>query len=137
MNENEFTTDAYNQFLNQKKLMGSKCKNCGAIFVPLRPICNKCHASEMSLMEMKGKGKLVAYSVISVGTPMMIEEGFGRERPYCSGIVELEEGVKIAARILGLDVTRPGEIKIGTPLTVEYQEREYRGKNKTFLAFRA
>ena len=95
MSENEFTTDAYNQFLSQQKLMGSKCKKCGAIYVPLRPICTKCRASEMELAEMKGRGRLVAFSVIAVGAPMMIEEGFDRELPYCSGIVELEEGVKM------------------------------------------
>ena len=92
---------------------------------------------KMGLVEMKGRGRLVAFSIIAVGTPMMIEEGFGREHPYCSGIVELEEGVKIAARIVGVDVSRPEELKIGTPVTIEYQEREYRGKKRTFLAFKA
>ena len=86
---------------------------------------------------MKGKGKLAAYTVITVGTPLMVEEGFDREHPYCSGIVELEGGVRITARILGVDVTQPDQIKIGTPVTVEYQERVHGGEKKTFLAFRA
>jgi hypothetical protein len=134
--ENKFTTLAYNQFLNEKKLMGSRCKKCGALYVPLTPICRKCYGDDMELVEMKGKGKLASYSVIAVGAPLMVEEGYDREHPYCTGIVELEEGVRIPARILGLDVTKPENIKIGTPLTVEFQERGEGEEKRTFLAFR-
>jgi len=135
--ENEFYSAAYDQFISQGKLMGAKCQKCGAMYVPPRPICPKCHADEMELVEMKGKGKLAAYTVITVGTPLMVEEGFDRDHPYCSGVVELEEGARITARILGVDVTKPDQIKIGTPVTVEYQERVHGGEKKTFLAFRA
>jgi uncharacterized OB-fold protein len=137
MAENEFSSSAYNRFLTEKKLMGTKCKRCGAIHLPLRPICPKCYESEMELVEMKGRGKLVAYTVISVGPPMMCDEGFDREHPYCSGIVELEEGVRIPARIMGVNVTEPEQIKIGTPVTVEYQERIHGEEKRTFLAFGA
>ena len=137
MAENEFCSAAYNRFLAEKKLMGSKCKRCGAIHLPLRPICPKCNANEMELVQMKGKGKLAAYTVISVGPPMMCEEGFDRDHPYCSGIVELEEGVRIPGRIMGVNVTKPDQIKIGTPVTAEYQERVHGEEKRTFLAFRA
>ncbi len=135
--ENEFYSAAYERFISQGKLMGSKCRKCGTIYVPPRPICPKCHTHEMELMAMKGKGKLAAYTVITVGPPMMVEEGFNRESPYCSGVVELEEGARITARILGVDVTKPDQIKIGTPVTVEYQERMHDGEKMTFTAFRA
>ena len=135
--ENKFYSAAYNRFIAEGKLMGSKCQKCGSMYVPPRPICPKCHARETKLVEMKGKGKLVAYSVITVGTPLMIEEGFDREHPYCSGVVELEESTRVTARILGVDVMNPDQIKIGTPVVVEYQERVHGGERKTFLAFRA
>ena len=137
MAENEFSSSAYNQFLAEKKLMGSKCKRCGALHLPLRPICPKCSGKEMDMVEMKGRGKLIAYTVISVGPPLMIEEGFDREHPYCSGVVELEEGVRIPGRIMGVNVAKPDQIKIGTPVTVEYQERVHGEEKRTFLAFRA
>lgn len=135
--ENKFYSAAYDRFISEGKLMGSKCQKCGAMYVPPRPICPKCHASEMELVAMKGKGKLAAYTVITVGTPLMVEEGFDREHPYCSGVVELEEGARITARILGVNVMNPDRIKIGTPVAVEYQERVHGGEKKTFLAFRA
>ena len=67
----------------------------------------------------------------------MIEAGYGRDKPYLAGVVELEEGVKISAQILGLDATKPEEVKIGTPLQAEYIERGEGDKKKAFLAFRA
>lgn len=135
--ENEFYSSAYAKFLSEKKLKGSKCKKCGHISVPPKPICPKCQGNDMELVEMKGKGKLAAYTVVAVGAPLMLEEGFDRDHPYCSGIVELEEGVKVTARILGMDTTKPDQIKIGTPVTVEYVEAMHGGEKKTFLAFRA
>jgi uncharacterized OB-fold protein len=68
---------------------------------------------------------------------MMIEEGFDRNNPYCTGIVELKEGVRIAARILGVDVNNPERIRIGTPVKIEYLEKMHRGEKKHVLAFRA
>ena len=135
--ENKFYSAAYERFISQGKLMGSKCRKCGAMYVPPRPICPKCHGNEMELVAMKGKGKLAAYTVITVGPPTMVEEGFDRENPYCCGVVELEEGARITARILGVDVTKPDQIKIGISVTVEYQEQVHNGEKMTFIAFRA
>ncbi len=65
----------------------------------------------------------------------MIAEGFDRNNPYVTGIVELDEGVKISARILGVDARHPEQIKIGTPMTVEFLEHGEGEARRTFLAF--
>jgi uncharacterized OB-fold protein len=66
----------------------------------------------------------------------MAKEGYDRKHPYVSGVVELEEGVKVVARIEGLDGSKPGTIKIGTSLKVEFLHRGTGGNLTTFLAFR-
>jgi uncharacterized OB-fold protein len=66
----------------------------------------------------------------------MIAAGYGRDNPYCSGIVTLENGLSISAQILGLDVSRPQTIKIGTPLQAGYIERGEGEERQTFLVFR-
>lgn len=137
MEERGFSGVSFNQFLNEKKLMASKCKQCGALYLPPRPLCIKCYGKEMEWVEMKGKGNLYAFTSISVGPPFMIEEGYDRNNPYCTGIVELEEGVKISARIEGVDAKNPDKIKIGIPLTVEFLERGEGEEKKTYLAFKA
>ena len=136
MEERPFADISYEQFLNQGKLMGSKCKKCGALFVPPRPICIKCHGSGMEWVELKGKGKLAAFTCIAVGPPFMIEEGYDRKHPYCSGVVELEEGVRIVARIEGIDTSKPETIKIGAPLRVDFLHRGEGEAMRTFLAFK-
>ena len=50
----------------------------------------------------------------------MVKEGFGKNNPYVVGVVELEEGAKIVARITGVDAKKPAEIKVGTPLKAEF-----------------
>lgn len=84
---------------------------------------------------MKGNGKLAAFSAIAVGPSCTIEEGYDRDNPYLVGIVELDEGPKVSGRILGLDARRPENIKMGTPVTVEFLEQE-EGR-RCFVAFKA
>jgi hypothetical protein len=136
MEERPFSDISYEQFLNEEKLMGSRCKECGALYAPPRPICIKCYGTEMEWVQMKGKGRLAAFTCISVGPPFMIAEGYDRKNPYCSGVVELEEGVRVVARIEGFNTNKPETIKIGTPLTVEYLHRGEGENLTTFLAFR-
>ncbi len=136
MEERPFSDNSYEQFLNEEKLMGSKCRKCGAIFTPPRPICIKCHGTEMQWVEMKGKGKLVGFTVIAVGPPAMIKEGYDRQHPYISGVVELEAGVKVDARIEGVNGSKPETIEIGTPLTVKFLHRGEGDSRKTILGFR-
>ena len=136
MEERPISTLSFNQFLNEEKLMGSKCKKCGGLFAPPRPICLECFSREMDWVELKGKGKLLTFTCVYVGPPWMIEQGYDRQHPYCSGVVELEEGVKIDARIEGVDASKPEMIKIGTPLTVEFLHHGEGDQMVTFLAFK-
>jgi uncharacterized OB-fold protein len=131
-----FNDISYERFLSEDRLMGSQCKKCGVLSVPPRSICIKCYGSEMEWVEMKGKGKLVAFTCIAIGPPFMIREGYDRKHPYVSGVVELEEGVKVVARIEGVDGSKPETIRIGTPLKVEFLHRGEAADLTTFLVFR-
>lgn len=134
--ENRFSSVFYNESLKQKKLVGSKCRKCGRLFLPPRPICSHCRNKDMESVDFKGKGKLIAFTVVYVPPPLMIEEGFSREKPYCAGVVELDEGARVSARIVGVDVTKPDTIKIGMPVSVEYVPSSHGGEGTVFLAFR-
>lgn len=136
MERKPFNDISYEGFLSKDKLMGSKCQRCGVVSVPPRSICIKCHGSEMEWVEMKGMGKLVAFTCIAIGPPFMIKEGYDRKHPYVSGVVELEEGPKVVARIEGVDGSKPETIRIGTPLRIEFLHRDEGENSMTFLAFR-
>lgn len=135
MNEKPFNDTSYEQYLNETKIMGSKCKNCGALNLPPRPICISCFSSGMEWIQFKGTGKLAAFTSISVAPPYMIKEGFGRNNPYLVGVIELDEGVKIVARIIGVDAKNPQQIKIGTNLKAVFLPKNELESN-TILAFK-
>ena len=136
MEERPFSDISYEQFLNEEKIMGCRCKKCQALYLPPRPVCIKCYGDEMEWVEMKGKGKLAAFTCIGIGPAFMTEEGFDRNNPYCSGVVELEEKVRIDARIEGFDNNKPETIKVGTPVTVEFLHRGEGETLRTFPAFK-
>ena len=85
---------------------------------------------------MKGAGRLVALTSISIGPPAMWEEGFNRENPYCAGVVKLDEGPRVVARIEGVDARNPESIEIGIPVTAVYLHRGEGEDRTTQLAFR-
>jgi uncharacterized OB-fold protein len=130
-----FNDNSYGQFLNEGKIMGTKCKKCGALALPPRPICVACFGNEMEWFEFKGKGQLSAFTSIVVAPPAMAKEGFGRNNPYIVGVVDLDEGVKAVARIVGVDAKKPEELKIGTPLQAEFMVKEEGGVKQTILVF--
>lgn len=139
MSENEipFTAYAFQQYLNQGQLKASQCLDCQKTYLPVRAICPDCGKSNLEWTELSGKGKLVAYTSVYIGPSFMNELGFGRDKPYLTGIVELEEGPKISARLLGLDPKNPSEIKIGTPLEFSGIEIGEGDNTSTQLAFKA
>lgn len=130
-----FTAAEFYQYLAQHKLVGSRNVTSGNLYVPPRPMCPVSHSTDMELVEVSGQGKLVAFSVITIAPTAMIEAGYNRSNPYCAGMVELDEGPRVAAQILGLDVAHPENIKIGTPLKVAFVERGEGDKRRTYLAF--
>jgi hypothetical protein len=98
-------------------------------------MCPACYGEEMSWVELSGEGKLVAFTTVHIAPTAMIEAGYDRKNPYCTGIVELAEGPAISAQILGVDPTRPEEIEIGTPLHVAFVQRGDGEEARTYLAF--
>ena len=126
---------SYEAYLREEKLMGSKCRACGARFLPPRPICTECHKQEMDWDVVEGKGRLVSFTCIAVGPPSMKEEGFDRNNPYCLGVVEVDPGVRVVARIQGVDARNPETIQIGMPLRVQFLQRGEGETARTVLAF--
>jgi len=135
MEERLFSDIAYEQYLKEERLMGSRCLECDAHYVPPRSICVKCFSSDMKWVEMKGQGRLAAFTCITIAPPFMIEQGYNRQNPYISGVVELEEGGRVDARIEGMDPGKPEDIRVGMPLKVKYLHREVGEKKETYLAF--
>lgn len=134
MADKSFNLHAFDQFLKEEKFFGATCNACGLLAIPPRPLCRQCGADDLEWTALSGKGKLRTFTTISVVPPAMAARGFGRKNPYCSGVVELEEGGLIACRICGVAADRPEGIVVGTEMQVRFL-REERGGEQTVLAF--
>ncbi len=136
MQEDNFTQVEFYAHLAEHKLMGSVCNSCGTMYLPPKPLCTACYREEMAWVELEGTGELQAFTTIHIAPTAMLEAGYGRDNPYCTGIVKLNDGLSISAQILGVDATKPEEIAIGTRMQIEFIDRGEGEEQKTFLAFR-
>ena len=109
-----FTIEQFYKYTNQGKLMGGKCKKCGKVHLPPRPLCDKCFSKEFEWTEIPKKGKLLTYTIIHVAPPQ-----FQQMTPYAVGIVQLENGLKIPGMIRDVEHEK---IKIGMELTIKFDK---------------
>ena len=70
-------------YLEQDKVMGTKCKTCGLTFFPPRADCYKCLSGNMEWFEITGNGKLLSFSKLEYG-PV----GFEKDLPYTIAILD-------------------------------------------------
>ncbi len=102
---------AFAQHLKDGRLMGSRCRQCGATSFPPRADCEECLSGDFEFFEMSGRATLHTYTKI-VAAPT----GFEDMAPYTVGVVDLEEGGRLLAW-LG-ETIAADEIKIGMDLQV-------------------
>jgi len=135
MEDRPFNQQSFAEDLKEEKLMGAKCRGCGALFVPPRPLCPNCPESKMEWAALSGTGKLKTFTSIAVVPPAMAEEGYGRKNPYVTGVVALEENCNLVARIVGVDSKQPESIRIGMDLKAVFLHQGKEPNRKTILAF--
>ena len=98
-------TNDFVDYLEDNKVMGTRCKDCGMAFFPPRADCYQCLTSNMEWFEVSGKGKLVSFSELKYA-PV----GFEEDVPYCIALVDYGD-YKVFGRIA--DNLPNEEIKVG------------------------
>jgi uncharacterized OB-fold protein len=107
-----FTIESFYKFVSKRKIMAGKCIECGALLLPPKPVCTKCLSTNFKWVELKGKGKLLSYTVIHV-SPVQ----FQSITPYTVGIVELEDGPNLPGMIRDIE---PEKIWVGMDLEIDF-----------------
>ena len=77
----EFTVKAFHDFLAEGRIMGSRCRGCGVISLPPRPICPECGGRDLEWTELEGRGTIRAYTVIHIPLTRMKDRC-----PYACGV---------------------------------------------------
>ena len=132
-----FTAASFNQYLAEHKLMGACCPACSATYLPPRRSVRGATARRWNGLSSPVTANWPRSRRSTSAPSAMVAEGYDRNNPYVSGIVETEEGAKISARILGLDARQPDVAWIGTPLIVTFVDRGEGDTKSTVLAFSA
>jgi hypothetical protein len=96
--EYKLTSKNYAEALKQDKLLGLKCRSCGAVNVPPVMVCRQCAAADMDIVELGGGGKIRTFTTVFVAA-----EGRESEVPYIIVLVELDEGPWLMGNLEGVD----------------------------------
>jgi uncharacterized OB-fold protein len=133
----EHNGTSFYEYLGESRLMGSRCSDCDALFVPPRPLCSSCYGEQMTWEEMSGAGELIGFTTVHIAPTAMIEAGYDRNNPYCTGVVRLAEGPAISAQIVGVDPSQPETIDVGAAVRATFIERSHGDGVGVFLGFEA
>jgi uncharacterized OB-fold protein len=131
-NSREFNAASFYAYLMEKRLMGVRCRACQHLSATPRPLCPSCHSRDIEWYEFSGKGRLGTFTCVYIVPVFMGQRGFGRNNPYCSGVVTLEEGPRISGLILGVDASNPQKIKTGIDLVLDPAEVDPEKPSVTF-----
>lgn len=90
-----------------------RCRDCTAFQHYPRPVCGECGSLELEFVASRGAG--VLYSFAIVRRPE--HSAFQDEAPYTLVDVDLDEGVRIVARLV--DETESASLMIGDTVVAE------------------
>ena len=108
------------------KLMLPRCQDCNRVHWYPRHICPHCHSTNLDWIEASGRGTLHTYAVQYMGAG-----GWAQEVPFVSAYIDLQEGDRMLTVLRGVDPNKPEDIRIGSPVTVEFEPAD----DETFIPF--
>jgi uncharacterized protein len=104
------------QAASEHRLEVRRCRRCGTLQWPPRPLCARCRSADLGWHEIGQLGTVFSYFVAW----RAFHPAFADDVPYAVGVVELEEGVRMLGRITGID---PKELRIGMAVQASFEQR--------------
>jgi uncharacterized protein len=101
--------------LREHELRIQRCGACGTLRHPPRPVCDRCGSLEWDSVVAEGTGSV--YSFVVNHYPQV--PAF--EYPLPIGLIELREGTRLVADLVGVD---QASIRIGLPVVVEFVDHD-------------
>jgi uncharacterized OB-fold protein len=106
----------YWKALREGRLLIQKCGRCGKLRHYPRPVCDACFGMEVEWIEASGRGSVHSWTE----THHAFLPAFERDLPYILVTVDLEEGVRMNARLRQDD----GAIEIGAPVECAFEVQD-------------
>jgi uncharacterized OB-fold protein len=98
------------------KLLLPRCNACGQFWFPPSARCVHCLSSDFSWIESGGQGRIYSFVVFH----RVYHPAFEQDVPYTVAIVELDEGVRVLANIVG---TPSDDVRCDIRVCVVFEER--------------
>lgn len=92
-----------------------RCAACGKFRYPCAEFCPNCLSPEAAWQPVSGRAAVYSFIIVH----QRYDPSFVDDLPYNVAVVELEEGPRLVTNIVGC---ANGEIRIGMPLTVTYED---------------
>lgn len=102
------------------RLTMSRCAACGHLFHFPRPFCIECGSEDVALETMSGEGRIFSLTSVAMS---FYGSTWQDQVPYTVVLVDLDEGPRMASRLIGAD---HGEARIGERVRVVFPEIEGR-----------
>jgi uncharacterized OB-fold protein len=114
--EYTLTFKDYTNALTKGKLLGLKCNSCGNITTPPKMTCQECGGTDLNIVELGKRGRIVTFTVVNVAP-----EGRENEAPYIIALVKLDEGPWIMGNLVDIDPARAAMDLIDREVTVSFR----------------
>src|SRR6478672_8864106 len=121
MAEGSPETTGYWEGIDSDELRLKHCTACGRFLHPRRIVCSACNSLELEWRRVEGGGEVYTFSELHRATFPELSGSV----PYFLGIVRLDEGVHLFARLFP---TVGSGIQIGDRMRVEFRDLEVGGR---------
>jgi uncharacterized OB-fold protein len=108
------TTRPFFEAAREHRLVLQRCPRDGFFFYP-RSRCPRCLGADWEWCSASGRGVVHSFTVDRVGHLPGLEQAV----PYAIAIVELAEGPRLSARIVGCDVE---SLRVGDAVEARYED---------------
>jgi uncharacterized OB-fold protein len=99
-----------------RRLQLPRCNTCARFWFPPSQRCAHCLSADFEWREVSGQGRIYSFVVFH----RVYHPAFESEVPYAVAIVELDEGPRMLANIVG---TKPDDIRCDQRVRVVFEER--------------
>ncbi len=106
----------FTELRDNKKIMGTKCRQCSRVLVPPRIFCEECFVDDVEWVEVEPRGTLMTF-----GDSYFSTDGKRLDKPWMLGIVRLDGSD--GGLIHYIEEARPEDLRIGMPMEVVFKEK--------------
>ena len=120
MSKVPFQKGLFEETSGEPALIGSKCRSCGQILFPPKPLCLNCLSTDVESIRLSRDGRLYTYTTV-----YMASEHF--PPPYTVGWIELPEDIRVFSQIRGW---QEQPLKIGMDMRMSIETLWQDGDNE-------